>query len=972
MSDTSIPTKKTPGKLKGNPWWAIAYAMTSLRNYPIRNIGIALILSIGVALPTTVFVWTTTGTDMVVDEYFDSDPIQMTLTPRTDETAQSSFLLDAENFAQHSRYIESTYVLPSTIGILVGDFLPTWSFYSLRALNYAQNIKDGRVILVTNYFLGNASNWFRYEGKFNLTAGEVLVSEGWVDYTFDVHGINVEVGDEINIDLLRYGSQSDSGTPAALGNLELRNLTVAGIYSYRSGSSLTPSAFPSFSRLNWDPFGFAESVLGIRDSILMLESDFSEEDVTAIINRGWFDTAIYLRPDKNNLKLGGAANIVTNLVNLKTQIESEYAEVYVDGLYELWRLSAFIGTYLNSQVLSVIALPILIMSMMLTVFTSETSVARRKGEISALRAKGASFNQVFATFMWESVLLSIMGLMVGLVLAVFMAPLIASSTGLFSFDFTIYTAFLSHTQFSFLSIVIAIAIAMYLPAAYLIHVARRIDVSEIGQPSSEEPEETTADVNIRKYGLGLASAMAILFVVPLVISPTGATALVEILIATLLLFAAAYLGSRFMQIITAKLSSGISFIMGEKSLYLSQSLRRRTRQFVPLLIILTLTLTTTMMMVIQSTSFEATMDNEIRYALGGDMRVECDSRLVKFNETLMTYSGIQNVSPVIETWGQVGSTRFSLMGVDPEQYLAVGAFTSESFVSGTAAQVLHKLENTSNGLVISQYHSLLWNKTIGDEIRVHFGGSNGGRVANLVIVGTMISAPGLGLASSTYLIDPTIGSIFGFQTTGDGFALTNLDFLNDRGNLNRADLFIVDTLPYVNLTSTIHSINNLNEVRVLTPSTFNVEARSYSLGLFLAGFQGLTMIGFVMCTIMGLSALVLFLGSAVLERKAEYALFRSLGGTQKQVVSMVFGEFAGSVVTSIVISAILGIFFGYSLSILSFGISPFSPILLEVLAYPVVFLLGILVLESVVMLLSCYIPAKRAGATNPATTLRNL
>ena len=60
--------------LKGSPWWAASYAVTSLRNHKVRNIGIALILAISISIPTTVFIWTGTGTSLAVDDYFENNP----------------------------------------------------------------------------------------------------------------------------------------------------------------------------------------------------------------------------------------------------------------------------------------------------------------------------------------------------------------------------------------------------------------------------------------------------------------------------------------------------------------------------------------------------------------------------------------------------------------------------------------------------------------------------------------------------------------------------------------------------------------------------------------------------------------------------------------------------------------------------------------------------------------------------------
>ena len=325
-----------PDTLKGNPWWALAYALTSLRNYPVRNIGIALILSIGVALPTTVFVWSTTGTDIAVEEFFDTEPIQMTMVPRTDESALSSDLTTAASFVERTRYIEDVHTVSTTVGILVDDFHPYWGSYNLYGINYLNGIKDGRGLLVTNDFLTNISYWLTFEGNSTLSAGEILVSSDFVDSAFDVYGVTIEVGSTIDLDLLKRAS-TNSGTPEELDSQRISNMTVRGIYRTTSKSGLMLQAFPSISRKNWDPFGYTDTVLGVRDSVMILQDEISEEDLAIVYNRGFFDPAVFIQPSKDSLMKSGAANIAGNLVNLRTQIEEEYPLVYVDGLLGLWQ-----------------------------------------------------------------------------------------------------------------------------------------------------------------------------------------------------------------------------------------------------------------------------------------------------------------------------------------------------------------------------------------------------------------------------------------------------------------------------------------------------------------------------------------------------------------------------------------------------------------------------------------------------------
>ena len=376
-------------------------------------------------------------------------------------------------------------------------------------------------------------------------------------------------------------------------------------------------------------------------------------------------------------------------------------------------------------------------------------------------------------------------------------------------------------------------------------------------------------------------------------------------------------------------------------------------------------------MLIQSSSFEATLQNELRYAIGADMRIESDPTSLNFNQTLLSYAGILEATPTIETWAQVGTQRFFLEGVDAQAYKRIGIFSGSSFVNNDSATVLATLATVQNGIVISEYYGALWNKTVGDIVQIHYGTINGTTYNEFEVVGLMRSAPGFGVASTHDISGASFASQFGFQVIR-GFALVNLDFLLMRTLIDTSSLFFADTVCYTDMTGIIDTIEVEKNTHVFTLETFDVSAESNSIQLFLSGIQGLTMISFILCAAMGLVAIALFLGSAVMERKPEYAVFRALGGTKKQVVSMVFGEFAGSVVAAITISVFLGIVFGYVMSILTLGLSPFVPVLPEVLSFPFTMMMVVLSLESVVLLMSTYLPARRAGSTDPASVLRNL
>lgn len=970
--------KKQKDILKGNPLWPIGYAITSMKTYKIRNIGIALILAISVAIPTTIFAWTNTGSRLAVENYFDDNSYQFSI--QTTGHSDYSRLFDAQDLIMGSPFAEYAHITPSTVGIFRMDGVtPEWEAYSTVNQNYAEGIKDCRVIIIDNEILDVWSNELDFTGNTTLSAGEVLVSQRFIELTEEMMdqtlGVDIDlvVGSEISIDVLRTFYSTPEGRPfdpLRLHRQIVRNLTIAGIYDVVQASVVVQS-YSSISRTNYDPLEIPTSVLGLTDSVLMLADELGPESVETITNRGFFSPVEFVRGSVDGLAQSGVTNAAQNLLNLKTQIEESDEILSVLGLDNIDSLQTHITTYLQSQVLIILALPIMIMSLMLTIFTSETSVSQRKGEISALRAKGASFNQIFAAFMWESLILSILGLLSGLLLTIFTAPLMGSSTGLLSFDQVVYADFVSKMTIPVQALALSATIALFLPAAYLLHVARRIDVTEIGQPTMRMTYEIPEETNIWFYALTLGGVLAVLLIVPVLFNPAGQIAFIEILMATMILFLSSYLGSRAMRLVTANVSERVGGLMGEKKLYMTQSLRRRKGQFIPLLVILTLTLTTTTMMLIQTASFEDTIENEANYALGCDIRIKVPEHTLDWVDTLEGYAGVVSATPVIETLSYIETTAFYLEGLDAGAYSTIGNFKPSSFVSGTPEEVLMALENTANGIIISEHYSELWNVTMGDSLTIRATTLSGTNTTGFEVVGVMKSAPGFGMASTHDLAGIPFGSYFDFQPGRGGFALVNIDYLSATTDFTSTEVFFVGTTSLADASDLIDFANDIPYAEVYTPDTIEFGSNTVT-GLFLSGIEGLTMIAFIMCAAMGIASIALFLSSAVMEREPEYALFRAIGGTKKQVISLVFGEFAGSVLAAVLISLGLGVLFGYTMTLLTFGISSVWPILAKILTYPLMVMFFTVALECVAMIFACYFPARRAGSTNPAEVLRNM
>jgi len=874
--------------------------------------------------------------------------------------------------------VESVYRVNSTVGILAGfdsDSLsvnasfPDTKVYDITDSVYTQGIKDLRSIFVDNEFLDLIEREFWTRGSFELNEGEVIVSSNFIYLAEHVFDYYLQINDTINIDLLM---SDDPGAPAPLGNLDrttLNNLKIVGIYDPRTTNSLIERALPSTARANLIQTNLRYQVLGLRDSIMILQDAVPS---SAMPEDGFFDPSTLIRVSAGALAAGGPDRIVNNLFTLMYRTTDLYNVTWA-GADQVWEMQKSVNTYVESLSLSILALPVILLALFFSVFAADTFMAPRTVEVGIIRSKGASYSQVSMIFLWETLIISAMAIMMGVVFSVLFAPLIPATTSFMVFDWSVYTYYISSTVLTGGTTLRAIGLTVLPSMLFILYLARKAAQTEIGLTLMEVTTDPTEQAESHGFTIGASIVLLVIVVILMYILPKGPTFfLMELALGTAAWFFIAYNGSRISRVGLARISKRLSFILGQKNHISSAYLRMRKGRIIPLMVVLALTMSTTIAFAVQSESLKVDLDREVTYAIGADLRIACTAREFIFNDTFSEVEGVEKVTPVLRTWARIPGQEITIEALYPDIYAEIGNFDESSFSGQDPATVLSALAATPNGIILSEYHAAFLNKSVGMNIELEMSGIGETQLVDFTVVGVVYSAPGFGYASVRDIPPSALGAGFGFQARYSGFAITNLNFTAETIEQETTNLFFASLAENTNYTQLTSDLWSLPGVYPTTPETFNLKARSLQTALFLNTVEGLFSIGFVMSLVLSIFALSISLGSVVRERRKEYAVLRAIGGSKRQIVSIVFSEFTGVVLASLILSILLGAIFGFIMGFLLNNMMPFSRTLSATISFPIQFLSIVLIIEILTMVIGAYLPAREASRTEPAVVLRNM
>ncbi len=976
-TECASPVPRKGSVAQGMYIWG--YVFTGIRRHKRRSLSLLIGIMIGVALVTSVFVWTDTGARVAIDDYFANTPfhyycVQSPNYPYDDPNA----IYPVRDFVNNQETTRSSHIVYGSVGLFeVSDLRP---FEQYLPWPYMRGIKDAQAIFTDNDFLARAERSFDIiAGSFRVDTGQVLLSRRVVEDLYTVMGLEVTVGTTIDISIARnYRYASNIGT---LNLAYLGGKRVAGIYEVQTTLDPLLESYTTYSRVNWGPFSGQEVVFGWLDSMILSNTELTAADYNFIALYVNFPRLL-VEVDPVPFYAAGLENTVPILDRLFTSIEESF-NVFLGGRSALNNLINYIAAYTERRTMGILVLPIVILSILLTTFTTTLFISGRRPEIAILRSRGASYRQLYGTLLLEFLILAVVGLVVGGLLGVLIGCLIPSAASFLLFDMNIFTRYLAFSQLNPVTWLFA-ALVIILPAAiYTIFITRSFLKAELY--SAIRGDNSRWKIKTWMQVLYVAVVIAVFWpLINIVISvPLTVDMALLLFIGTVAFWVILTDAmARILRPGIAGFSNLLRPVFGQKSTLFAKSVKVRRSRIVPLLIILLLTFSITFFSAVEAQTYQVHLNRQIEYYVGADIRIYSGPVPAQRVQEITALPQIRSATPFIEVRADRGNIEFRLYGIKPASYAQAGKWDHTSMVGDDYLTVLNRLEANPNGIILPEHLATLWNKAVGDPVDIRVWDQ---RIVILEtktfeVVGIMRTAPGFGYANPS---DPgasvSTSPGFGFQT-GNAFAFVHEDYflvevpswkVYDYVNLTQT--FLAQLNPAYTIQNALNVLQSIDFVYFTwAPQTFNLESAYPDGYLFSQGIISLLSVGFLAALCISIVALTIFVNTIVSERRTEYAIMRALGGTRHQITAIVLGEFVGLILAAFIFSLIIGVVFSWVLMFSLLQLFPQPYVIPFNIIYPFSLLIAILGLVILGLVAGAYLPARRAGQVQVNTLLRNL
>ncbi len=774
------------------------------------------------------------------------------------------------------------------------------------------------------------------EGNASLNSGEIMVSYSEAKELERTYKKNIAPGEIITVAITRRIPNTDIGEDELrffdIDETTYYNYTISGIFKYTGTDGII------------DKLIGAKGAGNIVDSVLFPMEDLTYEDLYIFETNGLLPKLL-IKTNAEKLRTGNIETMPDNLLALKERIEINYYHTFCRILKH--EIETMANEYKRTFSSAVLFIPAIAATLILTVLATQMTIKRRGKEIALLRSRGASSVQIIGVFFSEYSIIGIFSLLVSFGLSIFTAaafPLIAGGESITAYNLSRFMQYLDISAYE-IEIFSVIVLGIYLGVTFVNIVSFvKKDVQEGLLITRKGQRILSLGVNIAVFVLVFVGFILLLLEFRKVFDPFDTYGFDSIERSSMVLLA--FMGAIFF--ICYYISMGIVLLLQKTpkiyrlifkngGFFIYHNIKRKTKTLTELTFFLILIISLLTFLISIRSITETNIELENNYRNGSDIRVQTTVpiNISEYNERFSKIEGIKDSLGFYSLRATIGTQDVEVFGVDPLKYLSVGNWIDHSFQNTTAEEALTALEETLDGLILSDYTASRLRLSVGRHMFIT-DFKSGPFSHQFQITGIISSAPGLGVAHGN---DPKM------VKSADEYVLVNQEILQAIG-VENGSLFLLSVGENVDINQIKEQIQNISPLLIVNPEKINPNYIGYFITKYIPHVSVILLLGIIVISFVAIVYIFISTEFILNQRRKEHAVLLALGGKQTKIRGLVIGEILVFVVSTTLIGIPVG--FLTALSSLSF----IKPLLIPREIVPIVFNPGILMLLVVILSLA--------------------
>lgn len=924
-------------------------AWKNISNNKKQSILYTLGIVIAITLLLSLQLWSSTAEDLAAQDF---------LVEQDYELKVSSYLYDdlpyIKNFLENDPIVQEVSELYYNIAFFNAEDKPVTYRFSPEDDQEDMNdpVSLTSLALLPKEAIERIQSQFIVRGEFELDENEVLISEFEAEELERIYGYEIEPGLKMNVSIAKNGPEMGE---VYLFNCDLEhfyNVTIRGIYRTIPTISMLQKTLPKTF---------------LKDSIIFLSENMVNH--TTVMKQNGIQPEMLVKCNIEELKKEGIDQILQKIQDLTNRLKIAYQssqslilESPVRDLEE---------SYSVSKTALIFAVPVVLVSIILSLFTTNIVLEKRKKQIDTFKERGGEKWQIFSILLLEFLILAIVGFIISIASSFVIAALIpAFASG--SFTWAAFAEFIGSVIFPF-SMLLYICTSTLL----IVGIFALIKFNIIFDNDLEEYQKVNR-ARIQKIASTVVVSTALVSIIALLITfsilsymntnevynftiEETQQNMIVLLLIILLVLLLSFIASVRLKIMLGKIKKVYDKLFKNNAFFIANTFKNSNSKISSILLIVVILASVNVFYLNLYATNSRNFSDVQNYNNGSDFRIQTSYVGADFIDTLNNITGIDDVMSVLSAEGKLIYNSVTVYGIDPIKYLNIGHWEIASAQNGDVETALRTLNNTQDGAIVSDVLAEKLNLSIGSIIPVT-GMPNRSYIEVFNVSGIIHSAPGLGLA---------YGSNIEIGQSSQEYILINQRKMQIDYAVTDTSLFFAKRTDEANSDDVIKELLTFSDILSINSEVINEQYVGHYIDLYIPKVNSFIMSQIIMINIVAIIIIVSSLEFLLSQRKQSYAILNSIGNSNKNLLTLIFNELLIVNLVAIIMGLIIGIPFAVLSIVLNRPIFTSHNILPYTFTFDYIriptFIIALLLISTITILPSVY----RFSKENISIAIRN-